>query len=520
MTDVPTDAYLLGIDYGTESCRVAIFDATGHSVAFAANGYPTSYPRSGWAEQNVDDWRHALITSTRQAVERAEIQPSAIAGIGFAATSATVLALDADYQALRPAIMWMDVRAAEQSARMTAALDTLGPSSRARNTPISAELFPFKAAWLKEREPETYRRTAHLLDAPDWLGLILTGELSINENSAAAKMYHDRNAGGFPSAVYDAIGCADALAKMPAKVMPLGMLLGTLQPGIASELGLPAGIPVAEGCIDAYAGQIGLNVLKPGRIALITGSSHVLLGQAPLDVADTGMPGAFADAVMPGQCSVEAAIVSSGSAVRWFRDTMAVDINQLAEQTGGVAYDLLNEAGRQIPPGSDGLVVVPYFQGTRAPHADSRARGIMWGLSLSHTRAHIYHALQESICYAVADNLQHMATSGYRVEQLVACGGALKSPDWMQMHADITGLPITLTAVQDAVSLGACVMAAAASGLQPTLQAAATAMVHETQTIQPNSERHQQYQPFFDVYRSTYPRLQDLQRTMSDIVGN
>ena len=507
--------FVLGIDYGTESCRVAVFTLEGSPVAFATAGYVSTHPHPGWAEQDPDDWYRALITATRGAMDRCGLTGADIAGIGFAATSATVVALDEDDHPLRPAIMWMDVRAAKQAAR---AADDSARSllpGRVRNTPSSAELFPFKAAWLKENEPDTYARTSRLVDAPDWLGHKLTGEFRINENSAAVKMYHSRDAGGFPLEFYAAVGCGDVLDKMPGIVQPAGTFLGELTGQAASDLGLRAGTPVAEGCIDAYAGQIGLNVLRPGRMALITGSSHVLLGQAPAATADTGLLGAFADAIVPGQCSVEAAMVSSGSAVKWFRDTFAGDVVAQADERGLSAYALLNEASRDIPPGSEGLIINPYFQGSRTPFTDSHARAVVWGLSLRHTQAHVYHALQEAVCFGVAHNLRNMADNHYRVDQLVACGGALKSRSWMQMHADVTGVPIVLTEVQDAVALGSCVMAAAGAGLYASVAQAADAMVHEVDTIVPDPQRHQQYAFYLDQYIQTYPRLRDLQHQMA-----
>ena len=514
--DVWTAPFLLGIDYGTESCRVAIFDVAGRVVSFASTGYPTSYPHQGWAEQQVDDWYQALIDSTHAAMARSRLGAADIAGIGYGATSATLVALDRAHRPVRPAMMWLDVRASDQAARAPQALAAMARPGRARGVPASAEMFPFKIAWLKEHEPDAYRRTAHLLDAPDWLGHRLTGELRVNENSASVKMYHDRTIGGFPADFYASIGSGDGLEKYPHQVQPLGTPLGRLTASTAADLGLRPGIPVAEGCIDAYAGQIGLNVLTPGRMALITGSSHALLGQAPLSVADSGMLGTFADAVIPGQCTVEATLVSSGSSLRWFRDTFAPDLVEAAARQGSVAYDLLNEASSAIPPGSEGLVVVPYFQGTRNPFPDSRARAVVWGLSFSHTRAHVYHAVQESICYAVAHNLRYMADNGYRVESLVACGGATRSAQWMQMHADVTGLSITLTEVQDAVSLGACVMAATVAGAYGSLTEAADAMVRPVMTIEPDPHRHKEYAYFVDSYTRTYPALRDLQHDMSE----
>ncbi len=503
--------YLLGIDFGTESCRAAVFTADGVQVAFWATSYPTSYPRPGWAEQHPDDWRTALVESTRKAMALAEVRADDIAGIGYAATSHTLVTLDPSFRPLRPAIMWMDVRAATQSMR--AGTDRVGAAARVRsaNVPASAEMLPFKAAWLRENEPEVYRRAAVLLDAPDWVGHLLTGVLRTNQNSAAIKMYYDEGAGGFPVEFFADVGCGDVLEKLPNRVQSLGSPLGRLATSIARELGLRPGTPVAEGCIDAYAGQIGLNVLTPGSMALITGSSHALIGQASVAVARSGLVGAYPDAVIQGEATVEAALVSSGSALRWFRDTFAVDEVRTAQATGRSAYDLLNQASQHIRAGSDGLIVVPHFQGMRNPVADSNARAVISGLSLHHTKAHLYHALQEGICYGIAHNLQHLEAHGVAVSKLVACGGALRSREWMQMHADVTGLSIVLPKVRDAVSLGTCAMAATVAGIYPSVTQAAAAMFHEEEVLEPNPALHEQYAFYIEQHAETYPRLRDLQ---------
>ncbi len=510
-----TGPFFLGIDYGTESCRVGIFDALGTPVTFAATPYKTTHPRSGWAEQSPDDWWNALISSTQRAMRDSGLAAADIKGIGFDATSATVVSLDAKGNALRPAIMWMDVRATAQAARAQKSQSKATRYSGNGTMPAIAEWFPFKAAWLQENDP-TWADTKTLLDAPDWVGYRLTGRYTINENSAAVKMYHDRDAGGFPDDLYSDVGAIDAREKMPDEVLPLSTPLGGLSSGAAQELGLLPGTPVAEGCIDAYAGQLGLNVLTPGRMALITGSSHVLLGQAPNPVSGAGFLGAFTDAVIPGQYSVEAAMASSGSAVKWFRDNFAPDIVHAADSVGLVAYDVLNDKAKDLPIGSEGLIVNPHFQGLRTPFTDSRARAVIWGLSLSHKREHVYRALQESICYGIEDNLRRMADSGYEVKELVACGGALKSRYWMQMHSDVTGLPITLTKVQDAVALGSCMMAATGAGYYKTMGEAAEAMVHVVDKLEPDMDRHEEYKFFVDAYIETYPRIQDLQHRMAD----
>lgn len=507
--------FFLGIDYGTESCRVGIFDAVGTPITFAATPYKTTHPRPGWAEQSPEDWWKALISSTQRCLRDSGVAPVDIKGIGFDATSATVVSMDEKGNALRPAIMWMDVRATAQAARTEQSDSKARRYNGGGTIPAMAEWFPFKAAWLQENDP-TWAKTYMVVDAPDWLAFRLTGRWVINENSAAVKYYYDRDLGGFPEDLYQTVGAADAFAKMPKDVLPLATPLGELTTTAAQELGLRPGTPVATGCIDAYAGQIGLNVLVPGRVALITGSSHVLLGQSDKGVYGPGFSGAFTDAVVPGQYTVEAALASSGSAMKWFRDNFAPDIVHAAEQLDLVAYDVLNKKAEQLPIGTDGLIINPHFQGLRTPFTDSKARAVVWGLSLSHKREHMYRALQESICYAIQHNLMVMAESGYQATELVACGGALKSPYWMQMHSDVTGLPITLTEVQDAVTLGSSIMAAAGSGYFESIQDAADQMVHTVEVIEPDMDRHEQYKFFVDAFIDTYPRIQELQHRMAD----
>lgn len=511
-----SDAYLLGIDFGTESCRVAIFDLNGRPVTFAATPYTTKYPRGGWAEQSPTDWWEALQASCKRAMANAGIPASAIAGISYDATTMTVVAMDAKGQEMRPAIMWMDVRATEQAARAETSDSVARLYNGAGTAPATAEWFPFKAAWLKENEPETYNNAKYLVDAPDWLTYKLTGEWTVNINSAAHRMYYNRDEGGWPVDFYEHIGCGDVFEKVPERVLDLGTPVGGLSVIAAQLLGLRPGTPVAQGSADAWAGQIGLGVVSPGKMAMITGSSQVLTGQTDKPIHGTGFFGAYTDGVIKGQYTVEGGQVSTGSVLKWFKDNFARDLVQAADRTGLNVYDLLNKASKDLPPGSNGLIINEYFQGNRTPYTDSKARGIIWGLSLGHGPEHLYRAIQESVAYGTAHILRTMTSAGYEVSEMVAAGGATKSRDWIQMHADVTGVPISLTEVGDAVVLGSCMMAAVGAGLYPDLQEAAKAMVHEIDRLEPNAEKHEAYQFYVDKYCDTYPALRSMIHEMVD----
>ncbi|MGO1510182.1 MAG: FGGY-family carbohydrate kinase [Actinomycetales bacterium] len=514
----PDGPFVMGIDFGTESCRVAIFNLVGEPIAFAATPYTTTHPRPGWAEQSEDDWWDAIRTSSHQALQKAGLSGADIAGISYDATTMTVLAMDDNGRAMRPAIMWMDVRAVEQAERASSSSSKARRYNGGGTMPATAEWFPFKSAWLKEHEPETFNGAKYLVDAPDWITYKLTGEWTININSASARMYYDRDNGGWPVDFYEDIGVADVLDKIPGTVNDLGVAVGGLTSAAAEHLGLREGTPVAQGCADAFAGQIGLGVVAPGKMALITGSSHVFIGQTDQPISGEGFFGGYTDSVMPGQYTVEGGQVSTGSVVKWYRDNFAKHLVDEAEAAGRTAYSLMDERAAQIPLGSEGLIVNEYFQGNRTPYTDGRARGILWGLSLHHGPAHFYRAILEGVCYGTEHIARTMRAAGHKVDEIVSCGGATNSEFWMQMHADVTGTPITLTKVPDAVALGSCILAATGAGLHKDIPSAADAMVHTADTIEPDMKAHEEYQFYLDSYIDTYPRMQEPIHKMVDHV--
>lgn len=510
-----TQVYM-GIDLGTGGCRVGLFDDRGRPLAFHNTPVTAIHPHPSWVEQDVDEWWRALVASTRAALARSGIDPAQIAGIGFDATSATLVALDGAGKPLRNAIMWADVRASEQAGRASEIDHWARLYNGEGKDPASAEWFVFKAMWLKENEPDVWARSAWILDAPDWMGLRLTGRPAVNLCSASLKMYHNNDHGGFPVDFYERLGVGDLMDKMPSQVNAMGEPLGPLSPEAAEELGLVAGTPVAQGGIDAEAGMIGMNVLAPGRMALITGSSNCLLAQSTIPLYGAGMFGAHTDALVRGQYTIEASQASTGSVIRWFLENSAKDLVEAAKTGGPSPYEVLNEASKDIPPGSDGVLVLEYFQGNRSPYTDAKARGTITGLTLSHRREHIYHAIQEATCYGLELNLRTMRAAGYEPRAITACGGALSSPEWLKMHADVTGLEITVTEIQDAPTLGSAMMGALAAGRFADLQEAADAMVHYSAVIKPDPARHEEYRYWVDEYAALFPAIRDIQHRTAE----
>lgn len=503
----------MGVDFGTESVRVVIFDADGAPIARAAEPYPTDHPQPGWAEQKTEDWWRSFVLATRRAIQESGVDPARIAAIGADCTSCTVVFMDEQFHPLRPAIIWMDVRAAEQAQRIARSGHPMLRYNGFGN--VSAEWLPCKALWVKENEPDTYRRAARVGEFIDWLTYRLTGEWTASINNTSIRWYYDRHEGGWSASFYRAIGLGDLIERFPQRVLDMGRIAGALRPEAAAELGLPAGIPVAEGGADAFVAMIGLNVVSPGKLAFITGSSHLMLGQTAQPFHTQGIFGAYTDAVLPGQYTVEGGQVSTGSVVKWFKDNFCAAEAARAQQRGVDTYTLLNEMAAAVPPGSEGLIALDYFQGNRTPYVDSLARGVFWGLSLKHTTAHLFRAILEGIAYGSEHIFRVFRNSGYTVKEIVAAGGPTRSRLWMQIHADVSGVPITLSQTPDAPALGSAILAAVAAGLYSDVVTAAGQMSRIAGRIEPNPERHAQYQFYVEQYIATYPRLQPLMHEMA-----
>jgi FGGY-family pentulose kinase len=505
--------FFVGIDGGTEGIRVGIFDRRGEPVVFAGEPYGLKHPRSGWAEQDPDEWWSSLVRAMRRALDEGGLDPGQIAGISVDATTCTVVAVDGKDRILRPAIMWMDVRASDQARRVA---ETGDPALKYNgHGPVSAEWMPCKALWLKENEPDTYDGAARICEYLDWITHRLTGEWTASINTASFRWYYDRNEGGFPEGLYSGLGLDDLLEKFPQNVLDMGAVAGELTREAAEELGLRPGIPVAEGGGDAFVAMVGLNVLRPGKTALIAGSSHVVVGQSAEPVYGRGFFGSYTDAVVPGQYTVEGGQTSTGSVVKWFKDHFAKGSAEEAARRGVDVYDVLNEKAAKVSPGSQGLVVLDYWQGNRTPYTDSEARGMIWGLSLHHGEGHVFRAILEGICYGTEHILRTMRNNDFECTEGVICGGATKSGLWMQIHADVSNLPISFTSVTEAPTLGSAILGAVGAGAYPDLQTAADEMVHVERSIEPDPERHEEYRFYVDKYVETYPRMRELVHDVS-----
>jgi ribulokinase len=488
--------YFIGVDGGTESLRAGVFDAKGHPLAFAVSEYATQFPKPAYAEQNPNDWWKALGLAVRKAVLEAQVSPSSIAAICLDTTCCSVVALDAKGDPLRPALIWMDVRSGEQAKRIALCGDD---ALRVNGYgPVSAEWMAPKSLWLKEHEPDIFKRVTYLCEFQDYMNHKLTGRMVGSLNNVSIRWHYDKSRGGFQRSLYEKVGHAEVLEKFPQDILEMGEVIGHLTANAAEHLSLPVTTPVIQGGADAFVAMVGLGVVKPGRLAFITGSSHLHLGLSDHPLHAKGIWGTYPDAVVKGLYAVEGGQTSTGSVIAWLRRLL-----------GDVDLNTLGEKAVRLPPGAEGLVVLEHFQGNRTPHTDPDSRGVISGLTLKHGPEHLFRAVIEGVAYGTEDIFATMCKAGYRPLEFVMCGGATRSDLWMQIHADVSGVPIQLTKVPDAPSLGSAILAAVGSSFYPTIPEACDNMVEFTRTITPNMDNHEAYKPLLEAYRTTYQNLKE-----------
>lgn len=483
---------LLIADFGTQSVRVGVIDQRGGLRAEHSTPYPTHYPRPGWAEQSpatwVDGFKHSLGTILDQLTSR---ERAAIRSMSISATSSTVVPINRDGSARGNALLWMDNR----SSRYSQQINETGHEILAScGGAVSAEWLVPKVLWNKYENRSWYDDTFKFVEQLDYLNMFLTGELASSQCNATCKAnYSD----GWSSDFFKRIGLEDFREKMCTDVIAVGAQVGLLRPELSSEFGLPSGIRVYQGCIDAYAGMIGLGAVREGIMATIMGTSFVELCLSPTESRPDGIWGPYKDALIPGTYIYEGGQVAGGSIIKWFRSLI-----------GGISYDVLSEEAEAVGVGSNGLLVLDFFQGNRTPYKEPRLKGQIQGLTLSHTRGDLYRSLMEGVAFGTRNVIETMKAADIPIVEFVASGGVTKDPLWLSIIASVCGVPISITSSSAyAGLLGSAMIASLSSGIYASYEEAAERMIETERIVEPNRDQGEAYGLLFDRYLSECSNL-------------
>ncbi|GAB3063468.1 FGGY-family carbohydrate kinase [Virgibacillus ainsalahensis] len=505
-------AYLLGTDIGTSGTKTILMDTEGNLIAQDLQEYDVLTPKPLWAEQWPDVWMEATKSSIKNTVQKADIPADDIRGIAISGLyGGSGIPLDENMEPIRPCMIWMDRRAEKESKW---ALSTIGAERLLEITHNGADpYYGFtKMLWMKNNEPENWKKTKLFLPPNDYAIYKLTGNIAIDYSSAGnIGGIFDMNTRTWSKEMMDTMGIP--LSMMPQNIVESTDVVGGLTSEVAEELGLSEGMPVIASGIDSGAANIGMGVFESGIYAAAIGTSMcaALISDQPVKGKDLIVWPYLYDAKRLSYYFAGGA--TAGAIVKWFRQTMC-QFEIEAEKAGGRnVYDVLNEQAEAIPVGSEGLIVLPYFMGERSPIWDSDAKGTIVGLSLAHSKSHIYRAFLEAVAFSLRDAME--ATGENLGESILIAGGVTKSTLWRQIFADVTGYPIVCPVHDAEANLGDVMLAGIGTGLLSYEDVKKWQILDEK--IIPNRRNHEKYNEYYKVYKSVYHHLKDDMKRLSDL---
>jgi len=506
--------YLLGVDIGTSGSKGVIVDLGGKIVAFKSVEHGVDTPRLGWYEHDADAiWWADLQKITRALIAEGSVEPRAIAAVGVSALRPDMLPVDDSGTPLRKAILYCDGRAKKQIDQIVRQFSESRPAQVSPSS-LSTHFSGPKILWFRENEPALYERTATIHTASSYLVLKLTGTSRVSYDEAAGygllfnaqRMDWDQDvcgALGLPVALLPALGWATDVA-------------GGVSAQAARETGLMEGTPIIIGTGDAAAETLGVGAVSDGEASLLYGTTMVLAVMASERTVKQRRvltrPGPI-----PGKLTTIAAMSTSGALTTWFRDNFG-QAERVAEAELGIsAYQLLGEQAAKVPPGSEGLIVLPYFAGERGPIWDSLARGMVLGLTLSHTRKHVYRALLEGVAYGLRQNVQVLEEDGLEIKRIVSTGGGTKSRLWTQIVSDVLGKDQEVVVNPVGAPYGDAFMAGYGVGIFKDLTPLHGEWAPETTEVRCDLDAGDVYDRYYQVYRGLYEKNKDSMHILAEL---
>ena len=485
--------FLLGIDVSTTGAKALLIDEQGVVVSSATTPLTLFTPRPLWSEQDPREWWSGTVQSIRRVLEQAGTSGDCVAAVGLTGQMHGLVLLDKDSEVLRPAILWNDQRTGPQCDEIRGRLGVKRLIQITGNDALTGFTAP-KVLWVQQNEPEIYAQAAHLLLPKDYVRFRLTGGYALDKADGSGTILFDLAKRDWSPEVLSALD-------IPAGWLPPTyegpQVTGQISQAAAEVTGLSAGTPVVAGGGDQSAQAVGVGAVEPGIFALTLGTSGVVFATTEDALVEPqGRLHAFCHA-LPGRWHLMGVMLSAAGSLQWYRDTLAP----------GMDFDSLVEEARNITPGSEGLVFLPYLTGERTPHPDPLARGAWVGLTVRHERAHLTRAVLEGVAFGIKDIFTLIQQAGLgAIRQVRISGGGARSALWQQIIADVLGFELVTVNTTEGAAYGAALLAAVGADVFPDVPSACQSTIYPTGSTRPSGETGD-YQDYYPRYQALYPAL-------------
>lgn len=496
--------YLLGIDIGTSACKIALFDREGNVIASSSEEYEVLYPKPGWAEQNPEDWWTAICLGVKAVLEQSGIQPGQIAGIGIDGQSWAAIAVDREGRVLANTPIWMDTRADEICKELN---DRVGENRifEISGNSLQPSYTTAKIIWYKRNLPQVYGNTYKILQSNSFIAFKMTGKMTQDISQGYGLHCFDMHTGTWSEELCKAL-------EIPEEILPeiysCHEVIGTVTSHAAAQSGLAAGTPVVAGGLDAACGTLGAGVIHPGETQEQGGQAGGMSICMDQYQADKRLILGYH--VIPGLWLLQGGTTGGGGAMRWLERELADYEREEGKRCGKSSLELFNDLAQEAPPGSDGLIFLPYMAGERSPIWNPKAKGVYYGLDFSKTKGHLIRATMEGVAMSLRHNLEVAEKAGAKVNVLQAMGGAANSLLWTQIKSDVTGKPIAVPSSDTATTLGAAILAGVGVGIYGDFNDAVKITVKHKRYHVPNQENWEVYDRNYQVYLELYDSLKTI----------
>jgi len=490
--------YFIGLDLGTTAIKVGIFDQTGRKISVSTQEYSLITPSALIVEQDINVYWDSFRKGLTEVLAQSGVNGQDDMALSISAQSETLLFVDEAGEPLRNAIVWMDNRAQVEALELGRRFSNKEVQAVSGQPEMLATWPAPKVLWVKNNEPHVFSKIGKILLLEDYFIYRFTGTYCGEGSLWSSTLMWDIVKQRYWSEMLEALGVTEAqLPKIVESTTPVGKML----PEVTRELGLGGDVQVVMGGLDQACGAIGVGNVREGIFSESTGAALAACAMLDHPVFDPKGQMPLFYSCIPGKYII-CAFSSGGIAHKWLRDVLCAEEKDISPRMGWSAYRLMDQEAAAVPAGSDGLVVLPHFMGSGAPDVDQYAKCMIYGLGLSHTKAHLIRAFMEGIAVVLARMVEGLEAMEVPVREIRSLSGGAKSALWCQIKANITGRDVwVMKNAEDAACFGAAILAGVGVGLWTSVEAAAESMVEKDKVFAAESKNRNVYAKLLESYK-------------------
>ncbi|HOK10108.1 MAG TPA: xylulokinase [Candidatus Hydrogenedens sp.] len=494
-------SFVIGIDVGTSGTKIVAINEKGTVVASVTKNYDLKSPKPGWAEQNPLDWKKAVFDGLSEICQ--SINSMEVRSIGLTGQMHGSVFLDERGDVLYPAILWCDQRTAKQCDKINEIVGETELLRMVSNPALTGFTAP-KILWLRNEEPDVYKKVKHVLLPKDYIRYELTGEFASDVADASGTLLFNVNQRCWHQELLNKL---EIPIEWLPKVYEGPEVTGVIKSSVAEQLRLPPNTVVVAGGGDQAAGGVGCGVVQSGIVSASLGTSGVVFAFSESVHTDPqGRVHTFCHSV-PGAWHVMGVMLSAGGSLQWFRNKLCQEEITKSKETGIDPYVYITQSAEKVPIGANGLLFLPYLTGERTPHKDPYARGAFIGLSLMHGKAEMAKAVLEGVAFGMRDSVEIMKGMGIPINEVRISGGGARSTLWRQIMADVCKVPMVVINVDEGPAFGAGLLASISAGMFSSLTEACSSIIKEIERVEPDRTKADEYEFWYQEYKSAYTAL-------------